>query len=81
MMKPMAERIQKIDSFASVSMGFAISRPWSRPFKALLVCSIVLLTLAHSRAQSGGATGTIVGTVVDATGALIPGARVSITEA
>jgi len=80
-MKPNAGTIQKDDSFASAWMGLKIFRLLSRGFKALLVCSILLFTLAHSRAQSGGATGTIVGTVVDSTGALIPGAQVSIIEA
>jgi hypothetical protein len=46
----------------------------------MLACMMLLLTLTNSKAQSGGATGTIVGTVVDSTGALIVGAQVSITE-
>jgi hypothetical protein len=80
-MTPKVETIQKDASFASVLRGLKIPRPSGRRCKELLVCSILLLALTDSRAQSGGATGTIVGTVVDTTGALIPGARVSITEA
>ena len=48
--------------------------------RLVLVFAILLLALTNGRAQSGGATGTIVGTVVDSTGALIAGAQVSITE-
>ena len=49
--------------------------------KAALMFTIVLLLGQTSiQAQSGGATGTIVGTVVDSTGAVIPGAEITITE-
>jgi len=54
---------------------------FSRHFRAMLVCAILLSALTAGKAQSGGATGTIVGSVVDSTGAVIPGAQVSIAEA
>lgn len=52
-----------------------------RHLKALMFAAILLLVVTDCNAQSGGATGTIVGTVVDSTGALIAGAQISITEA
>lgn len=52
-----------------------------RQFQALFSLALLLFALSTCRAQSGGATGTIVGTVVDSTGAVIPEARVSIIEA
>jgi carboxypeptidase family protein len=57
------------------------SSAFSRSLRTFLVFTLLLLVLRESKAQSGGATGTIVGTVVDSTGALIAGAQVSITEA
>ena len=68
-------------SIASALLELDISRQFSRNLRVMLICTILLLALTISKAQSGGATGTIVGTVVDSTGALIPGAQVSITEA
>jgi hypothetical protein len=79
-MKLKAETIHMRHSFARVMMELETPRQFNRHLKALLVCTILLLALGSSKAQSGGATGTIVGTVVDSTGALIPGAQVSITE-
>jgi hypothetical protein len=58
-----------------------IPRQIGRHFRSTFVCAILLLALTNCKAQSGGATGTIVGTVVDSTGALIAGAKVSITGA
>ena len=49
---------------------------WARPFV------VVLLSLAGAAgAFAQGGSGTLTGTVVDATGAAIPGAAVSATEA
>jgi Carboxypeptidase regulatory-like domain len=72
---------QKRHAFARKSLEAVVSRQFGRCFRAILVCAVLLLALANSKAQSGGATGTIVGTVVDSSGALIANAQVSITEA
>lgn len=45
----------------------------------LVICSMMGILL-NVHAQSGGATGTIVGNVVDPVGALVVGAKVTITE-
>ena len=55
--------------------------PYRRLGQILQVCCLLLIALSHGQAQSGGATGTIVGTVVDSTGALVAGAQVRIIEA
>lgn len=52
----------------------------SRLVRGILVVSMLLVIPAMVIAQSGGATGTIVGTVIDSTGALVSGAEISITE-
>jgi hypothetical protein len=79
--KSKSETSLKRHSMASALLELNISRLLSRNLRAMLICTILLLALTNSQAQSGGATGTIVGTVADSTGALIPGAKVSITEA
>jgi len=61
--------------------GLQITRRFSRYAWTMLMCALLLLGATTGRAQSGGATGTIVGTVVDSTGAVIVGAQVSISEA
>jgi hypothetical protein len=71
---------QKRHAFASAVLELEIPRQFRRHLRALLVCTILLLALTNGKAQSGGATGTIVGTVVDSTGALIAEAQVSIIE-
>ena len=71
------KRFEKGHAFASMFPEVEVSR---RPLRVMLVCTMLLLALTNGRAQSGGATGTIVGTVVDSTGALIAGAQVSIIE-
>jgi hypothetical protein len=76
-----SETFQKRHSMAGALLELNISRLLSRNLRAMLIWTALLLALTSSNAQSGGATGTIVGTVVDSTGALIPGAQVSITEA
>ena len=80
--QPTFETFQKRYLFARALLELETAREFSRHLRAMLVCTILLLALTtNSRAQSGGATGTIVGTVVDSTGALIAGAQVSIIEA
>src|ERR1700722_646595 len=78
MLKP--KRFQKRYLFASPLAEFAIPYESSRLLRAILVSMSLLVALTDSKAQSGGATGTIVGTVVDSTGALVAGAQVSIIE-
>jgi hypothetical protein len=80
-MRQIKQAFQKRNLFVSALLQLEISRQFSRNLGAILACTILLLALTNSKAQSGGATGTIVGTVVDSTGALIPGAQVSIIEA
>jgi len=75
------EAFQKRYSFVNALLELEITRQFTRQLRAMLVCTILLSALTVGKAQSGGATGTIVGTVVDSTGAVIPGAQVSITEA
>ena len=53
-----------------------VRRHWARPVVLLLVC----LTGAGT-AFAQGATGTLAGTVVDTSGAAVPGATVNATEA
>src|SRR5262245_32214452 len=53
-----------------------VRRHWARPVVLLLVC---MACAAPAFAQ--GATGTLTGTVIDSTGAAIPGATVNATEA
>jgi Carboxypeptidase regulatory-like domain/TonB-dependent Receptor Plug Domain len=53
-----------------------VRRHWARPVVLLLVC---LTSAATAFAQ--GATGTLTGTVIDSTGAAVPGATVNATEA
>src|ERR1035441_6527597 len=80
--QPTFETFQKRYLFARALPELETAREFSRRLRAMLVCTILLLALTtNSRAQSGGATGTIVGTAVDSTGALIAGAQVSIIEA
>ncbi len=67
--------------FIGAFLDLQIARQFSRHVWAMLACTLLLLGTTIGRAQSGGATGTIVGTVVDSTGAVIAGAQVSITEA
>ena len=75
------ETFQKRYSFVNALLELEITRQFTRHLRAMLVCTVLLSALTVGNAQSGGATGTIVGTVVDSTGAVIPGAQVSITEA
>jgi hypothetical protein len=56
-------------------------RQFHHRLKPILACTLLLFSIPVCKAQSGGATGTIVGTVVDASGALVVGAKVTITEA
>jgi hypothetical protein len=79
MLKP--KTFQKRYLFASPLVELVIPYESSRFLRAILVCMILLVALGDSQAQSGGATGTIVGTVVDSTGALVAGAQVSTIEA
>ena len=67
--------------FPSALPEVDVTQQFSRLLRALLGFTILVFALADGNAQSGGATGTIVGTVVDSTGALIAGAEVSIIEA
>ena len=53
-----------------------VRRRWARPVVVLLVC---LASAGTAFAQ--GATGTLTGTVVDGSGAAVPGATVNATEA
>ena len=46
----------------------------------ILSCSLLLLLIAAKMYGQGGATGTILGTVSDKTGAVVAGARVTITN-
>ncbi|MGD0939638.1 MAG: carboxypeptidase-like regulatory domain-containing protein [Terracidiphilus sp.] len=69
------------DRFIGAFLDLQITRQVSRHIWAMLVCTLLLLGTTIGRAQSGGATGTITGSVVDSTGALIAGAQVSIIEA
>src|ERR1700744_1888921 len=70
----------KSTSITGVLRRLNIHRHFRRHVGAIFACWILLLALSESKAQSGGATGTIVGSVVDSTGALIAGAPVNITE-
>jgi Carboxypeptidase regulatory-like domain len=74
------EAFWKRYSFARAMPKLAISLQHRRSLRAILICTLLLLTFTEGKGQSGGATGTIVGTVIDSTGALIAGAQVSITE-
>jgi hypothetical protein len=74
------EIFQKRYSLGGSLLVLKITRQVNRHLRAMLVCILLLLALANGKAQSGGATGTIVGTVVDSTGALVAGAQVSIIE-
>ncbi len=71
------ERYRLIAAFLDVQ----ITHRLSRDVCAMLAWTLLLLGTTIGTAQSGGATGTIVGTVVDSTGALIAEAQVSIREA
>jgi hypothetical protein len=46
----------------------------------LALCLTLLLTGATSMFGQAGATGTILGTVTDATGAIVPGAKITVTN-
>lgn len=50
-------------------------RIWKRPLVVALIC---LATAAGAWAQTG--TSTLVGTVVDGTGAIVPGATINVTH-
>ena len=52
-------------------------RTWARPVVIALIC---LSGASAAFAQGGGGSGTLVGTVVDGTGAAIPGATINATE-
>jgi hypothetical protein len=57
-----------------------ISRPiFSRAFLSTLLAALLLLVSPAAFAQAGG-KGTLQGTVTDATGAIIPGAQVTVTQ-
>lgn len=49
-------------------------------FIRITLCFTVLLLLAGGLFAQGGATGTILGTVTDTSGAIIPGAKVTVTN-
>ena len=55
-----------------------VRRTWTRVVVVVLLC---LAGAAPAFAQAGGGTGTLTGTVVDGTGAALPGAGVTATEA
>jgi hypothetical protein len=55
-----------------------VHRTWARP---IFVGLLFLAGASTAFAQGGGGTGTLTGTVVDSTGAALPGATVSATEA
>jgi len=74
------ETFQKRRFFPSALPGVEVTRQFSRQLSVILGFAILLFALTDCNAQSGGATGTIVGTVVDSTGALIVGAGVNIIE-
>ena len=46
----------------------------------ITLCFTVLLMLAGKLFAQAGATGTILGTVTDATGAIVPNAKVTVTN-
>jgi hypothetical protein len=75
------EKLQNCRLCPSAFLEVKVTRQLSRRFAVILVFTILLFALTKGNAQSGGATGTIVGTVVDSSGALIAGAEVSIIEA
>lgn len=73
--------LEKRGRIGRASLGIRSSLLFLRRLRPLVFCTVFLAAIANGNAQSGGATGTIVGTVIDSTGALIAGADVSITEA
>jgi hypothetical protein len=72
---------RKHNSFVNSLLQFRFTLRFSPRLRAVLAFAMLLSALPGAEAQSGGATGTIVGTVVDSTGALVAGAQISITEA
>ena len=78
--QPTFEAFQKRYSVVNALLELRIARLFGRSLRAMLIFTILLSALTYGKAQSGGATGTIVGTVVDSTGALVTGAEISITE-
>jgi hypothetical protein len=55
-----------------------VRRTWTSAVVVVLIC---LASAVGAFAQAGGGTGTLTGTVVDSTGAALPGATVSATAA
>jgi Carboxypeptidase regulatory-like domain len=49
-------------------------------FIRITLCCIVLLMMAGRMFSQAGATGTILGTVTDSSGAVVPGAKVRVTN-
>jgi hypothetical protein len=79
--RPVALRQSRFEAFHNRFSSANVLMPNARRHVgAMLVCMMLLSGLAMGNAQSGGATGTIVGTVVDSTGALVAGAQVRIIE-
>jgi hypothetical protein len=60
-----SEVFQKRYSFVNALLELEITRRFNRHLRSMMVYTILLSTLTVGKAQSGGATGTIVGTVVD----------------
>ena len=80
-MKSRFEKFQKRGLFPCALPEVEAVRQFSRHLGVILGFTILVIALTDGNAQSGGATGTMVGTVADSTGALIAGADVSIIEA
>jgi hypothetical protein len=68
------ERERKIQAEEEDSGGFKMMR------RALLVLSALLLIVSGSRLYGQGATGTILGTVTDTSGAVLPNVKVTVTN-
>jgi len=75
------ETLQKLRFFLSASPEVKLTCHFRRSLGAILGLTVLFFALADGNAQSGGATGTIVGTVVDSSGAMVVGAKVTMTEA
>jgi hypothetical protein len=76
-----AKGLRKRCSFVRALPELEILRQFNHRLMPIMACTFLLFSVPVCNAQSGGATGTIVGTVVDSSGALVVGAKVTITEA